>query len=198
MKNLIKSVRNGNATVPKWKTSAAKKILKDDIISGNVTDDMNPKDVWESNDEYKKYEFSNFKSNLENLKMTIYTQMEQMEADCLHYGHDLALLELIREFDPVDPVPWHKSEAKPLLEQAIDEGKHLAMKPRELYEERVEYRAFSLDVFRDHIYQEVKKRENKAAGKKFAKKKTRMRAPRLGDSAVVGAPCRNQDQGMTA
>jgi hypothetical protein len=46
------------------------------------------------------------------------------------------------------------SAAAEWLELDIEEGRYTdAMKPRDLYETRAEYQAFSLKVFRGHIYQ---------------------------------------------
>jgi hypothetical protein len=160
LKNLIESVRNGNVSKEKWSKSQAKLMLREDIISGNVTDDMEAEDVYQSNEEYKKFSFANFKTNMANLKDVIYTNVERMEEDCALYGHDIALIELIRQHEPAPPqVPWHKSEARQLLVKDIERGKHSLMAPRELYQERIEYRAYSLVVFRNHIYQEAKKKE---------------------------------------
>ena len=47
------------------------------------------------------------------------------------------------------------------------------MKKELLYETREEYQAFDLKVFRDHIYQEVKRRERKESKDRFAKMKNR-------------------------
>jgi hypothetical protein len=52
--------------MPWWK-SQAKKLLKEEIMSKVVTADSDPKIVHESQPLYKKYPFTNFKSNLKNL-----------------------------------------------------------------------------------------------------------------------------------
>jgi hypothetical protein len=65
-------------------------------------------------------------------------------------------------------LPWHKSEAKKLLKQDIDDGKHLHMKPSELRGTRKEYEDFGLEVFRKHIHQDVDSRSKRAF--RFAEK----------------------------
>ena len=195
LKNLIKSVRNGTTTIPKWTTSKAREILREDIISGNVTDDMAAEDVYGSNNEFKVFPFESFKTNLETLKSAIYSNIERMESDCMIYGHDIALLEVIREQEPYPVfVPWHRSPAKNLLEQDIKDGKHLALKedgsatmPKDIYDSRPEYQAFPLRVLRDHIYQEIKKIEKREH--RFAKKKMRMEW--ICGAAVVDVPMRS-------
>ena len=195
LKNLIKAVRSGRAKPEKWAKSKAKQLLRQDIIDGKVTDDMNPEDVYNSRDEYKRFELQNFKTNFKNLKESVYTAYEAMGEDCEIYGHDIALLKIIRANDPPRKVPWHKSEAKLLLEKDIDDGKHVAIMdngkkitPKELYQTRLQYREFSLAVFRDHIYQEVDRRAKKDV--RFKKKKRRMKPP--ADIPFTSAPHRNQ------
>jgi hypothetical protein len=183
MKNLIKAVKNGKKPqVEKWGKSEAKKLLKQDIIDGTVKDQDDPRDVYYTRPEFQKYEFDNFKTNLKNLKEAIYGNYERMASDCEYYGHDLALLKEIRKDDPPLQTPWHKSEAKALLEQDIEDGKHLALHengkkvtPKDLYMTRAAYREFSLRVFRDHIYQTAIRKQKQEM--RFARKKRRMKAP---------------------
>lgn len=203
VKNLIASIRTGKYKAPDWSKSKAKATLKEDIISGNVTEEMTAEDVYQSNDEYRRYKFEHFATNLENLRNAIYDNIERMDADRLAYNHDIALLQSIRERNPPPmPIPWHRSEAKELLEKDLDDGKHLEEKedgtpvmPKDLYQSRIEYRAFSLKVFRDHIYQELKRRER--GDFRFAKKATRMGHPldkryKRGYKDVEGLPRRGQ------
>ena len=63
------------------------------------------------------------------------------------------------------------SEAKKLLKQDIDDGKHLQFKPSDFHATREEYKTFSLKVFQNHIYQEVDSRSKRATH--FAKMKIR-------------------------
>jgi hypothetical protein len=59
---------------------------------------------------------------------------------------------------------WAGSEAARLLKIDVDNGRHLTMKPRELYalDDRPEYRIWPLKVFRKHIHQEVRSRKTQA------------------------------------
>ena len=65
---------------------------------------------------------------------------------------------------------WDGSDAQRLLKIDVTDGKHLEQPPREFRKTRPEYMLFDLDVFRDHIYQEVKSR------KKWPKSKRKSRA----------------------
>jgi hypothetical protein len=55
---------------------------------------------------------------------------------------------------------WEGSDAERLLRQDMDEGKHKTMKPQLLYNMRNEYyENYPLKIFREHIYQEEKRRK---------------------------------------
>ena len=79
-----------------------------------------------------------------------------MQSDCEAYGHDRAIVNREIANAPGNK-PWHLSNAKELLVADMSEGKHLTMAPKDLQATREEYMAFSLKVFRDHIYKEVNK-----------------------------------------
>ena len=159
----------------KWKNSVAKKHLRADILSGAVPPGMKAKEVYAMRPQYKQYPYKNFRSNLLSLRKLIAKDKERMRADCEAYGHDRALLAQLRADDPPENIPWHRSEAKKLLEKDIDDGKHLQMKPSEMYDTREEYQAFSLKVFRNHIYQEVDSQAKREYKRRFSKKKMRKR-----------------------
>jgi hypothetical protein len=61
-------------------------------------------------------------------------------------------------------------EAKLLLDEDIEEGKHLEVDPQELYESRAEYQQFSLVTFCGHLYQEVKRWEKNMSKVHFGRK----------------------------
>ena len=57
----------------------------------------------------------------------------------------------------------------------IDAKKHEKMSPMALWMTKTEYMEFPLQVFRDHIYQELNKRDKKDS--RFQKKKKRLPPP---------------------
>lgn len=201
MKNLIKttmeasSAEDGTKTnkkknkkhEEKWATSEAKRLLRNSIIAGIVKRGDDVVEVHKSNPEYQKWAIANFKTNMKNLIEVIALDYKRMAEDCRGYGHDLELLREYRKNNPTiqeDVTPWHKSMAKKLLEDDMNNKKHLEMQPIELYQTRLEYRAFPLTVFRNHIYQEKKKRANK--GSRYAKKKKRLPPPPRDIATNVG------------
>ena len=73
---------------------------------------------------------------------------------------------------------WDTHPSKLLLRQDVKLGKHLEMKPKTLHQTRLEYQAFSLKTFRQHVYQEKRhqkelpmrvNRRNKKAQYKYEK-----------------------------
>ena len=193
LKSLIQSVRDGKTEKKpsKWRKSKARQMLKEDIVSGNVTDDMEPRVVYIISVEYQMYAFDRFKSYLDNLKEAIYRDFERMERDCIDYGHDLQAVMEIRKDDPPSCRPWNLSECKKFLEEDVKDGKHTALAPKVLYESRPEYRAYTLKEFRDHIYQERDRQAKRE--QRFAKKRTRLQHPSRVDRVVDDAPRRREE-----
>jgi len=159
-----------------WANSKAKSILRTGILSGEITAEMKPKEVFDLNPaEHGKWNYQNWSNNLRALRQAIERDRERMQRDCISYGHDLAIIKSMR--DKNKPTPWHRSEASPLLKQDVKDGKHKQQKPEELHKSRPEYQAFGLSEFRNHIYQEKDAEPKRAI--RFEKKKTRWRYPEL-------------------
>lgn len=186
LKALLKGAKNPKKK-PNWAESEAKKILKQDIITLEVTDQSDPAEVYKMHPEYSEFEYQNFRTNMSNLIEKILSEFERMRTDCEYFGHDLALLAVYREDNPLPRTPWHKSEAKPLLDKDMEEGKHLTMKPKELFQTRIQYREFSLEEFRKRIHQEKLSKEKEE--RRTLKKHRRIAKPPE-DYAFSSAPQR--------
>ena len=161
LKALIKACNNPGRRKVKWFKSTAKELLRADIIDKKVTSLSDPAEVYQMHLEYSNFEFDNFKTNLKNLIEAVIRDFQRMSDDCEYFGHDLAYVEMLRVIEPLHRIPWHKSEAKPLLEADMNSQQHLTMKPKALYRSRLEYRAFTLEEFRKRINQEKDKIEKK-------------------------------------
>ncbi|CAB9509955.1 hypothetical protein SEMRO_412_G137850.1 [Seminavis robusta] len=128
---------------------------------------MMPADVFVMRPEFAEYGKSRFGPNLRNLQKAIARDYNRMSKDCEYFGNDMSVLLEQRKDNPPIKRSWHTSEAKTLLQEDIDNGVHLSIdpetgtkiEPKAIYQLRPEYREFSLKVFRNHIYQEVKRRE---------------------------------------
>jgi hypothetical protein len=166
-----------NAAKPgRWEESKAKAFLRAEIISGAIRPDMKPKAVFNMHpEEYGKWRYVNWSSNLTTLRKAIARDRDRMQKDAISYGKTV---QIVREKYPRSTqTVWHLSPAARLLKQDVDDGKNAAMKPKELYESRPEYQTFSLAVFRKHIYQEVDSRPKHAI--RFEKKKKKWLYPEL-------------------
>ena len=156
-----------------WKHSRAKEILKKEIINETVKPDMTPEFVYSMHSIFSQYSFSCFKDNLKNLHEAVKRDIGQMERDALDYGHDLAIIRQRRITSGVTRIPWHGSAARRLLVQDVREGKHKTMKPIEFYHSREEYKEYTLQKVRNHIYQEIDGEKKKAW--RIEKKKTKLK-----------------------
>ena len=160
-----------------WKDSKAKALLRSGILSGEITDTMTPKEVFNLHpEEHGKWNYRNWSASLSRLRNAIAREKSRMTQNLVAYAHDIAVVKSRRR--ETDQVPWHRSPAYRLLKQDIDEGKHKKMRPRDLYRSRPEYfEHFELKVFRKHVYQEVDSRPKRAI--RFEKKKKAWFYPEL-------------------
>ena len=97
-----------------WRNSAAKQILRNDIITGDVLPNDKAKDVWLMHPEYSAYNPTNFATNLRNLRNAISRDSARADTDYKAYRHDRAIVQS----SIVNSVPvWHRSLAAKLLKQ---------------------------------------------------------------------------------
>lgn len=161
--------------IEKWGRSQSKAILRRGIINGVIKTDMTPEQVFALNPaEHGKWPWNNWKSNLKNLRDAIGQDRGRMAEDARAYGHDKAIIIQNRVGESV---PWHKSACVKFLKKDVDAGKPWEMQPWELWQTRVEYQAYSLICFRNHIYQEIDSRPKRAF--RFERKKKGWKYPEL-------------------
>lgn len=167
-----------------WEKSKSKSILRMGIISGSITSNMKPKQVWLMDAEHKQYTdqkgkngYSNWSNNLRNLREAIRRDRGRMGDDCIAYGHDLAIVKSFRRAD--EPIPWHRSDAYQQLKDDIKNGIDQEFEsPLDFYFSRIEYhQAHSLEVFRKHLYQERDSAPKRAM--RFERKKKAWKFPEL-------------------
>ena len=141
-----------------WADSATKALLIDDIRTGKITYTMPPKVARELRVEYKEMDVNLFRSRLYALKKQLQASDQRKNDDKEALAHDHELFPK-RTHNSLGLPNWDGSEAQQLLKGDIDNNQHNIMKPKELYESRLEYQVFTLKVFRGHIYQEIKTRK---------------------------------------
>ena len=155
-----------------WAGSVSRKMLYQDIIEGTVTNEMKPRHVRQLREEYQQWNKTNFGSNLATLRSIIARDYARMRKDKQSFIHDMEVIGARHAKQTGQPIPWHRSIAKNLLNAAIDEDDKLLEKkmPLMIYNSKEAYREFTLVEFRNHIYQELKKREKIKTNVRFVKK----------------------------
>lgn len=144
-----------------WHHSDAKKLLIQDIkdgIVGTVESGLHPSQVYVMRPEYAEYDYSRFVKYLYDLRLKYDDLRHLAYVDDQALSHDLALG--LRKNSRPYPI-WQGSEAERLLKEDLDAGADLVMKPAELRASRPEYLVWPLDVFRNHIHQELRARRER-------------------------------------
>lgn len=166
----------------RWAKSLAKKLLYKCILSGRIKPQMTGVQVRNMHDEYKKWPQANFTTNLRNLREKIAKDYQRMLADVEWYGHDVAIIEELREGEPDRPIPWHRSDGPAIVKYILDNDRYPEKTPEELYNDpfyHEDLETFSLAKFRKHLHQERYKREKVITKARYKKKGLRATAPDL-------------------
>jgi hypothetical protein len=121
---------------------------------------MTPRQVYESHKWYQDYPFDRFKENVANLKKSIAENFAIVDKDIEIVREELRNFPQSTEGCRGYP-RWDKHPAKSLLRKDIEEGKYELGKAKQFQKSRVEYCAFPLTVFRDHIHQERRRQREK-------------------------------------
>jgi hypothetical protein len=141
-----------------WRDSQAKCLLVEGLTAGTIpltSHDMPPKEVYNLHDEFKQFKYANFRTNLNNLRKDFIDRRKRSAFDEAALKNDRQLVQRGTQTHRGYPF-WPETEASKLLEIDLKEGKHRQMKPAALYTTRPEYQVFPLDVFRDHVHQELR------------------------------------------
>jgi hypothetical protein len=142
---------------PPWKNNPVRDLLMQDIRTG-VVDGLRPAQVYNSRAEYCSTSRQKFASRLSSLRKQVNTQLTSARADSAALEHD-------RQLYPIQPIGsngmprWQGSEAESVLLRYIDNNLQTTNTPRQLYLSHPAFQAFTLEMFRKHIYQEIKKRK---------------------------------------
>jgi len=146
---------------PSWRSSPAKKLLRKGILSGEFPEGMDAEAVYGCSTEFRQYPWTNFKTNLTNLRAALKREIERAEKDAANFAVDIQLRPAVAVAAQGYPT-WAGSEAARLLKDDVDDGEHLVMTPKALHESRPVYQAWPLTVFRNHIQQEIRSRKTQA------------------------------------
>ena len=142
-----------NEEDPGWRKCEAKKLLAKDIIDGVIDDDLPWQEVFWWRPEYAATAYSKFSGRLSRLRGQFFSAKQRALSDDKALKHDRKLFP-VKTSDERGVDRWEGSGAQSWLRQDVSDGLHQTMKPRKLYDTRPSYQQFSIDVFREHIYQE--------------------------------------------
>ena len=158
--------------VPKRKNSKAKKLLVEDLLSGDVDKSMTAAEVFMLRPEYSLYKYTNFVTNLRNLRAALQKAKDAAARSELAFQHD-------RNVQPSvicrTKLYWPESQASSSLKIDIESGRVLIMTKKDLWLSRLEYQEFSYKSFYDHVRQELRTRTERAywGFQKMKKKKSK-------------------------
>jgi hypothetical protein len=164
--------RGANDPSP-WMNSRAKMLLRQDILDGKVVDSMKPKQVFEMRPEYEPYGLVKFRTNLKNLRDGIKKNHAKADSNSATLAHERRMHPPLTQTSRGYP-RWDGSDAERFIKEDTDAGLTNSMKPSDLRGTRLEYQAFPLQVFRNHIHKD--KRAGCESGywmKERQKKKTK-------------------------
>lgn len=144
----------------KWKKSAAKRILYNMILDGEVSDEadksMPLRDIYMLHPEFAKYKYENFSRRLAAMRKKI-RELNNRAREDLHAFEVYKSNHQPSLFSHKGYIQWQGSTSQECLWDDMDAGKHLTMKPMELWKSRKVYRdEFPLDAFRKKLEQEIR------------------------------------------
>jgi hypothetical protein len=157
-----------------WKTATGNKTWKDgcpgknqlleDLISGAIPldkDAMKPNEAYKLRPIFSEYGgYKNFPSRLRSARNQVNQKKSRNAFDEEACIHDRKLYPVVTHTCNLQGLlRWGGSRADKLLRQDITDGRHHNMAPKDLYNLREEYQKFTLDRFREHIHQEVRRRK---------------------------------------
>ena len=163
--------KTGKDIPPDWKSSVEKEFLRKLLMDESTNYmQMGPKDIYNAHPEFHKFAYTNFRTNLGNLKKSLNEEKEYIIFD------EKAVADFKTNFprealtDRGQPFwPGHPAEAK--LKEDIASGKANELKPQMLWHSDSDYQQFTLEVFRSHIHQAKRTQVERANAWKFTRNK---------------------------
>ena len=154
-------LENEDKRVIEWGKSAAKHYLKKCFREGIIKPDYgNPEQIW--NDYCKgRKEFARMKYDAAFVRR-LKSVCEDFMKKAKRRDADLVAFNIAQKNHPTPELnhrgepQWNGSEAQKLLREDIKNGRHEGKAPKALWEgpNKKAYQIYSLQTFRDHIYQE--------------------------------------------
>ena len=148
----------------KWKNSDPRCILIEDLVSGILSLDnkeVSAEEAWElmykHMAEFVDVPFDQFKARLKDHRSQVKKDLgrAQYEEDCLIHDRRLFPRKLTNRRGEL---VFDVHPAKELLRHDINAEKQLQNTPKLLWKSRPEYQEFDMNIFRNRIYQEKRRR----------------------------------------
>jgi hypothetical protein len=150
----------------KWVTAEAREIILFDLIEGvlPLTEEEFPtKDAWEVYREFPEFieqrvVFSQFKERLKGHReqVTLLKARSTVEEDAFLKHMQLHPLA---SHNRNGELMWDRHPAKPLLQEDVKNRAHVGVTPSEFRKTRPEYLAFKANIFKQRIYQEIRRQK---------------------------------------
>lgn len=145
-----------------WAKSAAKQFLKkcfrEKVISTKYQEKQDEEQIWKDHCEghpgFARMEFNgDFTRRLASVRDDYKKKLERCEKD--QQAHIIAKQNHpTPTYNSRGEPQWNGSVAQKLLKELIAKGEHTGKKPEDIREKKREFKVYSKQVFRDHIYQE--------------------------------------------
>jgi len=160
-----------------WDTHPGKFFLRKGFYEGTILMEYmtkeggpGPRAIWDQhckdNPLFAGMKYSDgFTSRLRSVRNHCQQKLDRVVADQQAFDNFRALYPRPTH-DHKGVILWDGSDGQRFLKQMIEEGKHFGKAPKELWENSNEewkraFQVFSLEVFRKHIYQELRLKKHK-------------------------------------
>jgi hypothetical protein len=160
-----------------WESHPAKFFLRKGFYEGTILMEYmtkeggpGPRAIWDqhckNNPLFEGMEYGDsFTSRLRSVRNHCQKKLDRVAADQEAFDNFRALYPRPTH-DHKGVILWDGSDAQRFLKQMVEEGKHLGKAPKELWENdndlwKSAFQVFSLEVFRKHIYQELRLKKHK-------------------------------------
>ena len=153
MRNIVATEKPPKS--PRWdKKNPARHQMKWDVADGIITEDMADEDAQRVRKLYEYMDPAKFKSRLQGMRKAVLEARKRASEDEAALLKDRLLFPRPTHNHRGEP-QWADHEASTLLEIDVSNNAHEGKQPIEVWDSRVQYKQFTLETFRGHLYQEI-------------------------------------------
>lgn len=142
-----------------WRTSKAKKLLHDDIISGRTLNYSGPTAVYNSRREFQRYKKSNFTNNYYTLRKAIESRQKGAAAGRAALNHDIGHIVARRNREGY--FHYNGSDVETQLRSDVQRGLTNGKKPAQVRNSRRLYQQLELSLFANHLSAERRRHQRR-------------------------------------